>query len=400
MKDPGPATRDRRLATGLATGDWVRLVGADPSFRGVGKLVEGTYDDVTGALTAACVDLGAGERWIAARELVRVEPHEEARLCELARERGHLSPERPVTPRLLEALAAFRAGARPHVRTPGLLDLLWNLSTFADPSADPGSGAPQVSDLLLRASTLLAPPTRPPEADESLAPPPPLEVPLDPPRRRSPRIALRPLTVAPPLRLGPPPPPPLAAPERVLLAALEQLDRRALMRLAAQVGHPAPRRCRERDLAERGADLTTVLDELSVLQLADVHAELGLGDAFVHTVSDRRARVLALARHPAAPPPLVSALALQRLLAVLGEATRTSAARALGLEPGPAPALAARAAAAGATTDDVARTLTLAELRFAAARLGLDDASTQDEPALRGWFRALSEPPANSREDS
>lgn len=376
----------------LATGDWVRLVGLDPSFRGVGKLVEGEYDEVTGVLRAACVDLGGAERWIAARELARVTPDEEAHLVEAARARGLLPAEGATAGRLRDALAAFRAGARPHVRTPGLLDLLWNLSTFADPD----HGAPRISDLLLDAAGLLAPPAPPPPEDHD-APAPVVEVDLETGRRRRARRepSRAPVAVAPPVRLPPPARPPLAGPEQVLLLALQQLNRRARKRLAQGVDPAANGRLHhERDLVRAGVDLAAALDELTPAQLAVVHAAAGLEDGVGREPLGQRERLLALARHPAAPAPLVAALALERVLAVVGGVARASVARALQLEPAPAPALAARLLAAGASVDDVAAQLTLGELRFAAARLGLAEGSRQDEPALRGWLRSLGAPAA------
>lgn len=133
----GHATTERRIAAG----DWVRMTGLSPSLRGLGKVVDADYDPKDGAMRAACVDMGAREYWIPVAELSRVQPDEEARLAQLARDRGLVDEERaPERARRLErTLEAVRQGTASYVRSPGLLDLLWPFTSHADP--DHGSRA-------------------------------------------------------------------------------------------------------------------------------------------------------------------------------------------------------------------------------------------------------------------
>lgn len=120
----------------LETGDWVLLAGDDPSLHGVGKVIDGQFAAEDDALLGARVEVGARAVWLHPADLVRVVPTDEARLCEAALARGLVPAEHHA--RLAGALAAFRAG-RPFVRTPGLVDRLWALSSFGDP--DEGSAA-------------------------------------------------------------------------------------------------------------------------------------------------------------------------------------------------------------------------------------------------------------------
>lgn len=120
----------------IETGDWVLLAGDDPSLRGVGKVIDGQFALEDDALLSAQVEVGGRRFWLHPADLVRVDPAGEARLCEAALARGLVPAERRA--RLEAALTAFRAG-QTFVRTPGLVDRLWALSSFGDP--DEGSAA-------------------------------------------------------------------------------------------------------------------------------------------------------------------------------------------------------------------------------------------------------------------
>ncbi|MCO5169725.1 MAG: hypothetical protein M9894_25585 [Planctomycetes bacterium] len=127
----------------------MRVGGARPSLRGVGKVVEGEYE-ASGDLRAALVDAEGREAWFPAGDLVRVLPPFEAVLCTDARDRGLLGDERARG--LLDRLARYVEGRLEFLRSPGLLDRLWSLSSRADP--DHGSSA--ISAFLDGAGLVLA----------------------------------------------------------------------------------------------------------------------------------------------------------------------------------------------------------------------------------------------------
>lgn len=134
----------------IEAGDWVRVAGPRPSLRGVAKVVLGDYDPQDGGMRAALLEAEGQESWFAVGDLVRVEADDEALLCELAHTRGLLDPERAGP--LEDQLRRYREGRLQLIRSPGLLDRLWNLSSRADPE----HGSARVSAFLDAAGVLLA----------------------------------------------------------------------------------------------------------------------------------------------------------------------------------------------------------------------------------------------------
>jgi hypothetical protein len=107
----------------ICAGDWVRFVGQSASVRGLGKVIEGDYDPADNALRAARVEFARLALWVLPSDLRRIGPEEEMRLVLEAVE--HVLMPESAANRIREAL---RDPERLNfVRSPGFLDLLWNL---------------------------------------------------------------------------------------------------------------------------------------------------------------------------------------------------------------------------------------------------------------------------------
>lgn len=121
------------MARRLEAGDWVVAQGAaGVASPGLGKLSGGDYDDQTGLLIRARVELSAGVRWFSVGDLSRVHPHVEAALLRFALDQELVSA--PALTPLEARLADYREGRGSYVRSPGLLDALWQeLASGSDP---------------------------------------------------------------------------------------------------------------------------------------------------------------------------------------------------------------------------------------------------------------------------
>lgn len=331
MADDPRWTHDRRISAG----DWVRLAGNAPSLRGVGKVVDGDYDPRDHTMRAACVDMGTRTYWVPPADLARVTPEDEVRLCELALERGVLDAERDPSrvDRLERALASLRHGTARYVRTPGLLDVLWGGSIHADP--DHGSRA--IAGFLDEAVDLLAAALRDPRrrpaarvrpddddgvtirellAAEARARAEAAERDRDAPRRlaaaaeerarklAADAIAERALAQALAARAAAPKRPrvPTAPvpPAEVLPRILHVLNNQPLADVARKHGLPIPpyRKGSARVLAgtilAAGVPLQAVLDVLTLNQLRQACAAVGLQGEIESEPALLRARLLAL----------------------------------------------------------------------------------------------------------
>jgi hypothetical protein len=111
-------------AARLAAGDWVVLAHPHDGPLGfLGKITDGEWDPSDDALLRARVETSTRALWLAAGDLERVAPAEEADLVEAALEACDVAEERAA--RLRADVAALRSGALEFVRSPGLLDRLW-----------------------------------------------------------------------------------------------------------------------------------------------------------------------------------------------------------------------------------------------------------------------------------
>ncbi|MBX3466465.1 MAG: hypothetical protein KF878_06155 [Planctomycetes bacterium] len=315
----------------LETGDWVLLAGDDPSLRGVGKVIDGQFAAEDDALLSAQVEVGARAVWLHPSDLVRVDPADEARLCEAALTRGLVPAEHRT--RLEGALAAFRAG-QAFVRTPGLVDRLWALSSHADPD----EGSPALATFLVEEAAAALRVAAAAPADE-----PPGPVRADAP----------------------------VAPPSTVVGLLAPLDREALLEVAA--------RC--------GVDLGPAPGTLTALQVQRAIVAAGVGAWEVRSALEPPARPT-----PRAPGGAREVLALilaglnKRVLIDLGQAAAVD----LGPQPARLPVDRLRDALQADTPPltDVLAHLTPNQLRGACERLKLDPLG--DAPALRARIEALA----------
>ena len=107
----------------ICAGDWVRVIGAEASIRGLGKVIDADYDAADGALRLARIEFAQGVHWFWSGDIRRIRADEELRLCEGALAVAHM-PE-PARDRVRAALTS--PPRSPSARSLGLLDLLWSL---------------------------------------------------------------------------------------------------------------------------------------------------------------------------------------------------------------------------------------------------------------------------------
>lgn len=120
----------------LAAGDWVHVSGSNPSLAGIGKIVDGEYAPRDSVLLQARVELARGTYWFSPTVLARIEPQDEALLCDEALAREVVAGV--AAERLRADLESYRRGEVGFVRTPGLLDRLWTCLGERDGSGPPG----------------------------------------------------------------------------------------------------------------------------------------------------------------------------------------------------------------------------------------------------------------------
>jgi hypothetical protein len=164
----------------LAAGDWAAVTGTTTTFPGLGKIVDGEYDPADDALVLARLEFARGTRPFFPGDLRRVDPDEEASVCEAALARGLLSAEE--AGRLRPALVAFRLGEVRFVRSPGLLDRLW---AFLPPGPERGAsprGLVALFDDWSGPAPAPPPPPAPLPTSAPLPTPAPLTRAIEPPR--------------------------------------------------------------------------------------------------------------------------------------------------------------------------------------------------------------------------